>query len=94
MTRSGSWPRPGALRLHGLLRHTLEGLKRAPLDEPTRRRLLASQHATVIEAASTVSDALVDEMIRLHMEPSVRRRAPASADSYMVDVLQPEDESG
>jgi hypothetical protein len=111
-----------ALRLHGLLQHTLEELNRAPLDEPTRRRLLASQHATMIEAASTVSDALVDEMIRLHMEPlgpeastaelkvaqaqllgwltgllwtgGLASGASVSADSYVVDVLLPEDESG
>ena len=117
----GSVPRP-VHGLHGLVRHTLDELHRAPLDEPTRWRSLASQHATMTEAASTVSGALVDAMVRLYMEPlgseataaelkvaqaqllgwltgllwtgGLASGAPVGVDSYVVDVLQPEDETG
>lgn len=58
-----------ALRLLSLLQSTLDELHEAPLDEPTRRSLIASYRAMLIEMAATVSEVLFEEMVRLHMAP-------------------------
>jgi hypothetical protein len=60
------------LRLSGLLEGLLDELDRAPVDEAARRSLVASYRAVLIEVASTVSEALVDEMERLHIAPLQR----------------------
>ena len=57
------------LRLLHALQGTLEELHMAPLDEAGCRRLAAAQRALLIEAASTVSPGLFEEMVRLHMAP-------------------------
>jgi hypothetical protein len=39
------------------------------LDDAARRRVITTHRATLIEVASTVSDALMDEMVALRFEP-------------------------
>lgn len=58
-----------AVRLLSVLQATLNELHRAPIDDATRRRLIASHQAALTEVASTVTDALIDELVRLHMGP-------------------------
>ncbi len=40
-----------------------------PVDDPTRRRLIADHRAVVVEVASALSDPLIDEMVSLHIGP-------------------------
>jgi hypothetical protein len=58
-----------AVRLLTTLKATLDELHRAPIDETTRRSMIASHKAALIEVASTVSDVLIDELVRLHIAP-------------------------
>jgi hypothetical protein len=58
-----------AVRLLSTLKATLDELHRAPIDETTRRSMIATHQAALIEVASTVSDVLIDELVRLHIAP-------------------------
>lgn len=58
-----------AVRLFGMLHGLAEELDGLPLDDRCRKSLVSSHRAALIETASGVSDALVDEMVRLHMAP-------------------------
>jgi Protein of unknown function (DUF2587) len=58
-----------ALRLRGALRAGVGELDRVALDEVARRRMVTTHRAVLVEVASTVSDALVDELARLGMAP-------------------------
>lgn len=58
-----------AIRMLGALRRTLEELEQVNLDDEARRRVVEAHRAALIEAASTVSDALIAEMVALHIEP-------------------------
>ena len=58
-----------AVRLLGMLHGLADELDGLPLDEQCRQSLVADHRAALIEMASTVSDVLVDEMVRLHMAP-------------------------
>lgn len=58
-----------AVRLLRTLKATLDELHRAPIDETTRRSMVASHKAVLTEVASTVSDLLIDELVRLHIAP-------------------------
>lgn len=69
-------PRPGdlvsslkAVRLLGTLRAGLDEMNRVDLDHSARRRLIATHRAALIEVASTVSDALIDELVTLGVAP-------------------------
>lgn len=56
-----------ALRLLGTLSRGLEELNRVNLDDAARRRVIAAHRAALIEVASTVSDALIDELVALRV---------------------------
>ena len=58
-----------AIRVLGALRRGLDELEEVDLDGEARRRVAAAQRAALIEAASAVSDALLREMVALHVEP-------------------------
>jgi Bacterial proteasome activator len=58
-----------AMRLLGALSDGLDELHRVNLDDAARSRVIATHRAALIEVASTVSDALVDEMVALRFEP-------------------------
>lgn len=58
-----------AVRLLSTLKDTLDELHRVPMDETTRRSMIASHQAALTEVASTVSDVLIDELVRLHIAP-------------------------
>lgn len=58
-----------AIRVLGALRRGLDELGRVDLDPEARRRVAAAHRAALIEAASAVSEALLDEMVALHIEP-------------------------
>ncbi|HEX6420240.1 MAG TPA: proteasome activator [Acidimicrobiales bacterium] len=58
-----------AIRVLEALRRSLDELARVDLDDEARRRLVGAHRAALIEAASTVSDALIVEMVALHIEP-------------------------
>lgn len=53
----------------GALRRSLDELERVDLDDAARERVIAAHRTALIEVASTVSDALIDEMVALHIEP-------------------------
>lgn len=44
-------------------------MNRVHLDDTARRRLIAAHRAAIIEVASTVTDALIDELVTLRVEP-------------------------
>lgn len=75
------------LRLLHALHGTLEELHMARLDEAGCRRLAASQRAMLIEAASTVSPGLVDEMVRLHMAPAGSGASAAQLEVACAQLL-------
>ena len=58
-----------AIRMLGVLHRTRDELRRADLDDKARHKVVEAHRATLIEVASTVSDALIDEMVALHIEP-------------------------
>jgi hypothetical protein len=58
-----------AVRVLGALRRGLVELEQVDLDDAGRRRVAAAQRAALIEAASAVSEALLGEMVALHVEP-------------------------
>ena len=58
-----------AVRLLGTLRAGLDEMNRVDLDQSARRRLIATYRAALVEVASTVSDALIDELVRLGVGP-------------------------
>jgi rubrerythrin len=58
-----------AVRLLGMLNHGLDEMHRVTLDDSARRSLIASHRAALIEVASTLSDALIDELIALRFAP-------------------------
>ncbi|HEX6423448.1 MAG TPA: proteasome activator [Acidimicrobiales bacterium] len=58
-----------AIRVLGALRRGLVELEHVDLDDAGRRRVAAAQRAALIEAASAVSEALLGEMVALHVEP-------------------------
>lgn len=58
-----------AIRVLGALRRGLVELEHVDLDDAGRRRVAAAQRAALIEAASAVSEALIGEMVALHVEP-------------------------
>jgi Protein of unknown function (DUF2587) len=58
-----------AMRLLGALSDGLDELHRVNLDDAARSRVIATHRAALIEVASTVSDALMDEMVALRFEP-------------------------
>lgn len=58
-----------AIRMLGALRRTLDELEHVDLDDAARERVIAAHRAALIEVASTVSDALIAEMVALHIEP-------------------------
>ena len=58
-----------ALRLLGALGAGLDELNRVKLDDAARRRVIAAHRAALIEVASTVSDALIEELVALRVEP-------------------------
>ncbi|HET8620642.1 MAG TPA: proteasome activator [Acidimicrobiales bacterium] len=69
-------PRPGdlvsslkAVRLLGALRAGLDEMNRVDIDRSARRRLIATHRAALIEVASTVSDALIEELVTLGVAP-------------------------
>jgi hypothetical protein len=92
---SGDSPEPGeepglvapakAVRLLSTLKGTLDELHRIPIDETTRLSLIASHQAALTEVASTVSDVLIDELVRLHMAPL---EDDATADQIRVAQAQ------
>jgi hypothetical protein len=57
------------VRLLGALSMGLEELNRVNLDDAARRGLIAAQRAVLIEVASTVPEALVDELVALRFAP-------------------------
>jgi hypothetical protein len=58
-----------AMRLLGALSDGLDELHRVNLDDAARSRVITTHRAALIEVASTVSDALMDEMVALRFEP-------------------------
>jgi Bacterial proteasome activator len=58
-----------ALRLLGLLSDGLNELHRVTLDDAARGRFVTAYRAALIEVASVVSDALIDELVTLHFRP-------------------------
>lgn len=58
-----------AMRLLRAIGAAVDELDRVDLDDAARHRLIAAHRAALIEVASTVSDALIDELIRLRVEP-------------------------
>lgn len=58
-----------ALRLLGMLGEGLAELERVELDEDGKRRVAAAYRSLLVEVASTVSDPLIDELVRLGMSP-------------------------
>jgi hypothetical protein len=58
-----------AMRLFGALSDGLDELHRVNLDDAARGRVITTHRAALIEVASTVSDALMDEMVTLRFEP-------------------------
>jgi Bacterial proteasome activator len=58
-----------AMRLLGALTDGLDELRRVNLDDAARGRVITTHRAALIEVASTVSDALIDEMVALRFEP-------------------------
>ena len=58
-----------AVRLLGTLSDGLDELHWVKLDDAARSRVITTHRAALIEVASTVSDALVDEMVTLRFEP-------------------------
>ena len=58
-----------AIRMLRALRRTLDELDQVDLDDEARHRVVEAHRATLIEVASTVSDALIGEMVALHIEP-------------------------
>ena len=57
-----------AFRLLQALGAAVDELNRVDLDDAARHRLIAAHRAALIEVASTVSDALIDELIRLRVQ--------------------------
>jgi hypothetical protein len=57
------------MRLLGALSDGLDELHRVNLDDTARSRVITTHRAALIEVASTVSDALMDEMVALRFEP-------------------------
>lgn len=58
-----------ALRLLCMLWDGLEELHRITVDDAARRGLIAAHRAALVEVASTVSDALIDELVDLRFAP-------------------------
>jgi Protein of unknown function (DUF2587) len=58
-----------AMRLLGALSDGLDELHRVNLDDAARSRVVATHRAALIEVASAVSDALIDEMVALDFQP-------------------------
>ena len=58
-----------AMRLLGALSDGLDELHRVDVDDAARSRVITTHRAALIEVASTVSDALMDEMVALRFEP-------------------------
>jgi hypothetical protein len=58
-----------ATRLLGALSDGLDELHGVNLDDAARSRVITTHRAALIEVASTVSDALMDEMVALRFEP-------------------------
>jgi Protein of unknown function (DUF2587) len=58
-----------AVRLLKALGASFDEMNRVDLDDAARRRLIATHRAALIEVASTVSDALIDELVTLGVEP-------------------------
>jgi hypothetical protein len=58
-----------AMRLLGALSDGLDELHRVSLDDAARSRVITTHRAALIEVASTVCDALMDEMLALRFEP-------------------------
>jgi len=50
-----------ALRLRGALRAGVGELDRVALDDVARRRMITAHRAAIVEVASTVSDAIIDQ---------------------------------
>lgn len=57
------------MRLLGALGAGFDEMNRVDLDDTARRRLIAAHRAALIEVASTVTDALIDELVTLRVEP-------------------------
>jgi hypothetical protein len=58
-----------AVRLLEALGAGFDEMNRVDLDDAARRPLIAAHRAALIEVASTVSDALIDELVALRVEP-------------------------
>jgi len=58
-----------AVRLLRALGAAVDELDSVDLDDGARHRLIAAHRAALVEVASTVSDALIDELIRLRVAP-------------------------
>jgi hypothetical protein len=57
------------MRLLAALSDGLDELRRVNLDDAARSRVITTHRAALIEVASTVSDALMEEMVALRFEP-------------------------
>jgi hypothetical protein len=73
------------LRLLGALDAGLDELNRVGLDDAARGRVITAHRAALIEVASTVSDALIDELVRLRVAPLDQE---ASVDQIKVAQAQ------
>lgn len=74
-------------RLLTALQATYDEIKQMPIDEAARRRLVALHEATLIELASTVSDALIDELVRLHVAPLDLDASPSQIRVAQMQLL-------
>ena len=84
-----------ALRLLGALGAGLDELNRVKLDYAARRRVIAAHRAALIEVASTVSDALIDELVAMTRGPSARSpRNTGGRDLRPWPLRRPMRESG
>jgi hypothetical protein len=74
-----------AMRLLEALGAGFDEMKRVDLDDAARRRLIATHRAALIEVASTVSDALIDELVTFGVGPLSQ---DASVDQLKVAQAQ------
>jgi hypothetical protein len=63
-----------AIRLLEALSAVLHELNRVHLDDAARRHVVAAYRPALIEVASTVSDAVIDELVALCVEPLAQGR--------------------
>lgn len=74
-----------AVRLLEALGAGFDELHRVNLDDAARRRVIAAHRAALIEVASTVSDALIDELVTFGVAPLSQ---DASVDQIRVAQAQ------